>query len=72
MKKVFANFTWKMFWSYAIIFGGLSVLFDVVLKKFSEPDFVLKKYLIGLIVKIILFSLFMSLLNNSSRKKNQS
>ena len=71
MKKLFANFTWKMFWSYAIIFGGLSVLFDVLLKKYSEPDFVLKKYLVGLIVKIILFSLFMTLLNNRSRKEKQ-
>lgn len=72
MKKIFANFTWKMFFSYAIVFGGLSILFDVVFEKFSEPDFILKRYIIGLIVKIVLFSLFMTLLNNNSRKKNQA
>jgi hypothetical protein len=70
MKNLFKHFTWSKFFAYAIVFGIISVLFDWVLGKFKEVDFVLYKYLLGVLLKTSLFGFFMALINTPKKEKN--
>jgi len=70
MKKRFKHFTWTKFFAYAIVFGTISFLFDWVLGKFKEVDFVLYKYLLGVLFKTSFFGFFMALINSQQKEKN--
>lgn len=70
MKKIFKHFTWTKFFAYAIVFGIISVLFDWVFGKFKEVDFVLYKYLLGVLFKTSFFGFFMALINSQQKEKN--
>jgi hypothetical protein len=72
MKKVLDNFSWSKFIAYAVVFGSISILFDFFLKVYSKPEFILSKYILGLSVKIILFSFFMALFSRSKNTNNNS
>lgn len=62
MKKLFKNFSVAVFFWYAILFATVTLIFDFVINhklKNGEP---LSSYLIGFFIKVIVFSLIMSLL----------
>lgn len=61
MKKLFRKFTWKKFFVFAVAFAIVSIPVAWLFGEFKEPNFVLNKYLVGLLVKTIVFGLFMSL-----------
>lgn len=62
MKKLFKNFSWVMFFAYAIVFFCVTVVFDIIAGRFQEPDLKLSKVIIGYLVSVLGFGLLMSLL----------
>jgi hypothetical protein len=72
MNKLFNNFKWSTFIAYAIIFGIISLLTDWAFGKFKEPDFVLSKHAIYLIIKIVIFGFFMALIVKPKNKNSSN
>ncbi len=70
MKKLFKKFTWKKFFLFAVAFSLTSVPISWFFGEFKEPNFTWNKYLIGLLVKVVVFSLFMSLIIDDKKMKD--
>ena len=76
MKKIFQNFTWSAFLAYGIIFSLVSTPIAWLFGEFKEPNFTTNKFILGLLVKGIVFGLLMSLFFgkkflNKSKKENE-
>ena len=67
MKKIFQNFTWSAFLAYGIIFSLVSTPIAWLFGEFKEPGFTAEKFILGLLVKGIVFGLIMSLLVNKKK-----
>jgi len=68
MKKIFKNFTWSAFFAYGIIFTLVSGPIAWFFGEFKELGFTTEKFILGLLVKGIVFGLFMSLLFGKTGK----
>jgi len=62
MKKLFKNFSWQRFIVFSVVFILVSIPLEWFFGVFDEAGFSIKKFIIGLILKGILFGLLMSLL----------
>lgn len=70
MEPVLNRFSWRIFLVYSLIFLGLSILFDLVSNTFQQPDFELRKYVIGLFIRSIPISFFIAFFNNKKEYTN--
>lgn len=70
MKKLFRKFTWKKFIVFAIAFAIVSIPLAWLFGEFKESNFDLNKYLLGLLVKTVVFSLIMSLIIDDKKAKD--
>jgi len=61
MKKLFKNFSWLAFVSYAIPFLIISIPVRWVAGSFNEPNNTLLKIAVGLLFESVMFGLLMSL-----------
>jgi preprotein translocase subunit SecE len=61
MKKIFRNFNIAVFFWYAILFGVITLIFDLLINNKLKDGQPLSKYLVGYFLKVIVFSLIMSL-----------
>lgn len=62
MKNIFRNFNIAVFFWYAVLFGTITLIFDLLINHKLQEGGPLYKYLIGFFFKVIVFSLIMSIL----------